>query len=240
MTPKPEPTAPPLWHMFRIDHRSLAAFRVAIALVMFWDLAVRATDLVAHYTDAGVLPRHVLRDLVLTSRPYFSIHTLGGSARFEAALFGVAALCALALLAGFQTRAASVACWFLTCSLHTRNPLILHGGDDLLRLLLFWALFVPLGAAWSVDARRRPRPSPVVYGSTCSWGTAGLLLQLCYVYLFSAALKSHPVWRHDGTAVYLALSIDQFTTPIGRAILPYHGLLKLLTFGTLAMELGGP
>src|SRR5437764_227186 len=60
------------------------------------------------------------------------------------------------------------------------------------------------------------------------------------MYVFSGLLKSHPSWRHNGTAVYLALSIDQFTTPLGRALLPYHGLLTVLTYATLVLELMGP
>src|SRR5215210_7563587 len=39
------------------DLRSLAAFRVALALLVLADLFNRARDLTAHYTDAGVMPR---------------------------------------------------------------------------------------------------------------------------------------------------------------------------------------
>jgi hypothetical protein len=225
--------------MFRVDLRSLAAFRIAVSLILLWDLVVRARDLEAHYTDAGVLPRTVLFDNFLALRPYFSVHILMGTALFEAILFCLAGLCAVALLLGFRSRIACAACWFLTCSLHARNPLVLHGGDDLLRLLLFWAMFVPLGGRWSVD---RGRASAVVGDdhAVCSWGTAGLMLQLCFMYIFSAALKSHPSWRREGTAVYLALSLDQFATPLGRALLPFHGLLTVMTFSTVALELAGP
>src|SRR5450432_3732577 len=103
--------------MFCIDLRSLSAFRIGIGLVLIWDLIVRSTDLTAHYTDDGVLPRTVLIDNFLSLRPYLSIHILNGSAVFQALLFCLAGLCALALLLGCRTRAASVACWFLTCSL---------------------------------------------------------------------------------------------------------------------------
>jgi hypothetical protein len=229
----------PLRDIVRIDLRSLAAFRIAIALVLIWDLAVRSRDLEAHYSDAGVLPRTVLFDNILALRPYFSIHILFGSTAFQALLFCIAALAATALIVGWRSRAAAAACWFLTCSLHARNPLVLHGGDDILRLLLFWAMFLPLGGRWSVD-RTRASEVDIEDEFICSWASAGLLLQLCFMYLFSGLLKSHPSWRHDGTAVYLALSIDQFATPLGRALLPYHGLLIAGTFATLALEIGGP
>src|SRR5690349_847787 len=40
-----------------IDMRSLAAFRIAIAIVLLVDLATRAVDLSDHYTDHGFYPR---------------------------------------------------------------------------------------------------------------------------------------------------------------------------------------
>jgi hypothetical protein len=33
----------------------------------------------------------------------------------------------------------------MTASLHNAFPLVLHGGDILLRILLFWSLFLPCG-----------------------------------------------------------------------------------------------
>ena len=46
-----------LAQLFGVDLRSLALFRVAIAVVVLVDLVVRADDLTALYTDVGVLPR---------------------------------------------------------------------------------------------------------------------------------------------------------------------------------------
>ena len=186
-----------------------------------------------------MLPRSVLIETFLTYHPYISIHILHGSTLFESLLFCLAAGCALALMVGYRTQIFSIACWYLTVSLQARNPLILHGGDDLFRVLLFWSMFVPLGAQWSVDrlknSNREPIPDAVV-----SWGCAGLLLQVCFLYFFTGILKSHPSWRSEGTAVFLALSIDQFTTPLGKMLLPQHELLEMLTFATLALELAGP
>jgi hypothetical protein len=33
-----------------------------------------------------------------------------------------------------------------------RNPYILSGGDVLLRVVVFWAMFLPLGDRYSLDA----------------------------------------------------------------------------------------
>src|SRR5947209_7410518 len=83
---------PPLWHMFQVDLRALAAFRIGIGLTLIWDLIVRSFDLSAHYTDDGVLPRTALIDSYLSVRPYLSLHILNGSLLFEAVLFLAAGL----------------------------------------------------------------------------------------------------------------------------------------------------
>ena len=64
--------------LFGVDLRSLALFRIAVALVLLADLAIRATDLVAHYTDAGVLPRATLLATARFAR-YAPLYLLSGS-----------------------------------------------------------------------------------------------------------------------------------------------------------------
>src|SRR5215218_10030031 len=89
--------------LFGADLRSLAAFRVVLGLLMLADLASRATDLRAHYTDAGVLPRTVLLEEVL-SRWAFSLNLMNGEPLFQAAVFAAAAAAALGMLVGYRTR----------------------------------------------------------------------------------------------------------------------------------------
>ena len=217
-----------------LDLRSLAAFRIGLGAILLLDLVGRAGDLVAHYTDHGVLPRSAI-----TNSWKLSLHMLDGTADFQGALFVVAGLAALALLVGWHTRLATGASWFLLLSLHARNPMVLQGGDCLLRLLLFWGMFLPLGARASADRLLRRGGGPPG-NRVASAGAAALLLQVCFVYWFAAALKSDPAWRSEGTAVYYALSLDQFATPLGKYLLGFPGLLRGLTFATLGLEVFGP
>lgn len=43
--------------VFGADLRSLGVFRIVLALLVLADLANRATDMTAHYSDRGILPR---------------------------------------------------------------------------------------------------------------------------------------------------------------------------------------
>ena len=152
--------------MFGIDVRSLAVFRIGLGALLLADLAVRTTDLEAHYSDLGVLPRDFLSETMRGTWKW-SLHIAHGSSLFQAMLFLVAAIAAFALMLGYRSRLASVVSWVLLFSLQTRNPLVNNGGDMLLRALLFWAMFLPLDQCWSLkpnaahsNGPRRPFLSP--------------------------------------------------------------------------------
>jgi hypothetical protein len=220
------------------DLRSLAAFRIVLALLVLADLANRATDLFAHYADEGVLPRTVLIEDVLNPSK-FSLNLMNGQPFFQALLFGATVLAAVGMLVGFRTRLMTVVVWALLLSIQWRNPLVLGAGDILLHILLFWGILLPLGAYWSVDRALKAAP-PRLSMHFLSFATVGLFMQIALMYWFTAILKSGDEWRVDGTALYYALSIDQIATPIGTYLYQFPELLKLMTFGTLALEVFGP
>jgi hypothetical protein len=230
-----------LAEIFALDVRSLVLFRVSVALVVLADLAARSGDLRDHYTDVGILPRATA--IAEYGRyGFLSLHLFGGSALSQSVLFVTAALCAIGLLAGYRTRLMTVLSWALLVSLHNRNPMVIDGGDDFLRVILFWAMFLPLGTAYSLDgvlappaATARRIPERVV-----SVASAALILQLCFMYWFTVVLKSDPIWRTEGSALYYALNLDSFATPFGVWFRDFSALLPLLTFATLAIEAVGP
>ena len=223
---------------YSLDLRSLALFRIGLALVLIGDLIARACDLTVFYTDSGILPRAVLLDkFSLPER--FSIHLMSGQFLVQAALFLIAGLFAVMLLFGVRTRLAAFASWFMLVSLQMRNPVILQGGDVYLRELAFISIFLPLGAMYSVDAALDTTPEEETVARTpVFFSTFGLALmaQVALVYVFAVLLKTAPEWRVNYTAVFYALSIQQMSTPLGRFLLHFPKLLPWLTRGTLLHE----
>jgi hypothetical protein len=145
----------------------------------------------------------------------------------------------VSLLLGWKTRWATAICLVLAYSLQIRMPLILTAGHVLLRLLLFWSLFLPLGAVWSLDARRQRHRPPAGRGSVVSIASAAILLQVTMMYLFSGIAKWNEVWLR-GEALSLAMQLDMYVRPLGRELLEYPQWLMLLTFLTLLIETAGP
>lgn len=223
--------------IFGIDLRTLALFRICLALIILLDLALRARDLTAHYSDYGVLPRAALLGDIGYRFP--SLHLISGSPKFEALLFIFQALVALALLVGYRTRIATILSWLLALSLQARNPALMQGGDMLLYLLLFWGIFLPLDARFSVDAalNEDAQKAPNAF---FSMATMGLLVQAMCVYTFGALLKTSPAWIPDGTAVYYALHLDYIITPFGVWLGQFGTLLQFLTYFVWSLELLAP
>ncbi len=205
-----------------VDLRALAAFRIALGTLLLADLARRARNLTAFYTDAGVLPRSAL---FADYSDVYSLHAVSGEAWVQVLLFLVAGAFALAMVVGYRTRVATLVSWLLLVSLHVRNPMVINGGDVLLRVLLFWAIFLPLGERWAIDARRLTRERSTV----ASVATMAVLLQMVLMYVTNAVHKTSGEMWLNGEAVVYVFSLDQFTFLLGNYLEESHALLELFT-----------
>jgi hypothetical protein len=226
-----------LRELFSVDLRSLALLRVGLGISIVLDLAHRALDLRLLYTDDGVLPRVLLLEMQGRGA-MLSIHYWGSAEQWQQALiFTTNAACAVALMVGWRTWIATLACWYFACSLQIRQPLVYMGGDSILRLLLFWSLFLPLNARFSLDAARGRVALPA--NRLLSGGSVALLLQVCLMYWATGISKSGELWQ-TGQAVFYALHWNM-ATPLGVWLRGApSSVLEMLTYGTLAVELFGP
>ena len=219
----------------RIDTRALAALRIALGAILLVDLAGRSRDLSAFYTDGGVVPRDALAALAPTFRE-ISIHALWGSTLAQAVLFVVAGIAAASLLVGYRTRVATAVSLVLLVSLHARNPAVLSGGDSLLRHLLFWGVFLPLGERWSLDATTRESTRSTV----ASVATAGLLLQVVVVYATNAVFKFRGEMWLQGAAVEQVMLLTRHSTWLGRTLLDVPWLLTAADYLWLGLLVCSP
>jgi hypothetical protein len=185
----PRDTNPEGWRTaFGLDLRSLALFRIALGICLGADLIRRLGLIETFYSDQGP----VIREAVFRfGDPWtISLHFMGGGWELQTFLVWVGIICAAGIITGYRTRLCTIVSWVLLCSLHARDPLILNEGDVLLRLLLFWAMLLPVGGRFSLDRALTPSASglPVKQVSIAS---AALILQICAVY-WVAALRQPP------------------------------------------------
>src|SRR5258705_3011259 len=221
------------------DCRSLAVVRVGVGMIVILDICQRLSDLEAHYTDFGVAPRSLIIEN-LDSRWLASLFFLSGAWQVEFFLFLAAGILGVMLLIGYRTRLATIGCWIFLTSLDVRNPYVAQGGDMLLRIVVFWSMFLPLGARFSVDSawnHQQRNASKHVFSA----GTVAYTAQIVAMYWFSVLAKSGVEWWREGSAVYYALSIDYMVTPLGSLILQLPSIiLKFATWSVLSFEACGP
>ncbi|MFN0021826.1 MAG: HTTM domain-containing protein [Pirellulaceae bacterium] len=237
------------------DPRIPALIRMGVAGLLLVNLIAWFPYLEMWFGDTGVLPGDVWRNpdeqtsvlarqwslLAMVPRGHFALQ----------ACFWIFALQSVCLLCGFASRfsAASVFVWLV--SFQNRNQLILDGEDDVLRLISFFLIFMPLAEVWSVDAWLRRRSSKVksgdatepTYQSHCSpWAQRMLQYVMVLVMLATGLWKlSGEHWR-DGTALYYVARIDDL---FGRFPVPHYlfdtpWTVRAMTWCVLYVELAIP
>jgi hypothetical protein len=220
----------------RLDLRSLAALRIGLAATMLIDLSIRASDMAAHYGFQGI---YKCTTFAALRAPWkWDLFPCQPGDHWVYLHFGLHAVVGFCLLLGLGTRLATVASWVLLTSLHHRDPLVLNGGDALLRLLTLWSIFLPLGARWSLDARWF---RPVVERNTVHTpATLAYCLQVLVVYpLVIYARRNDAAWW-GGDALSQIVQFDLFATRIGVWLRELPTVLRVSNYATMFWELWGP
>lgn len=216
----------------RIDTRTLAVFRVLVGLLIVADVLLRFRNFRFFYTEEGVVPQ----SLATASTPdyAFSVYYFTTDTTLIFALFVLQALIAVQLIVGYKTRIATVLSFLFVVSLDHHNPLVLSYADTLFRLLMFWAIFLPLGERWSVDAihaDRAPR------GSVVGVASAAILLQMIVMYVVNGYHKAHSELWITGEAAVLVFGLDNITFLLGDVMRNVPVLLQIGGFTWYAMLL---
>ncbi len=222
---------------FSFDTRALALGRMGLGISIFIDILWRMQSIEWHYTDLGTMPRDVFLSQFAFSWTS-SFHLMNGSFAFAFILLALHAVFALMVAVGYKTRLFTLLLSLFTISLHNRLWYLNNGGDDALRALLFFAVFIPWGEMWSLDwwrSGQNPGPRRV----SGSWVAVWFLQAFC-IYFVSYILKTSPIWRQDYTAIYYSSHLDLFATPLMKSLRQSPGFLKVSTFLTIVLEWLGP
>lgn len=213
---------------------AVSLFRIGFGACAVWMALGVLFNVERYYGDAGLVPWAVVQD-----NPYqrFSLFALAPHEPLLPWLLGVGFLVAsVGLLLGVAARPCALAIFAVGLSLQHRNPFIHNAGDRVFLILALLAVFVPLGARWSVEAWLRARrgrtapPAPI-------WFQRLIGLQIAYVYLNAYGGKiGQASWR-SGNAVAEILSSRALSTVATELFLP---LSAFLTWSTLLFEVSFP
>lgn len=221
---------------FHIDTRSLAVFRVVAGVLILADILSRLRNFHFFYTDQGVVPVSLAMDLAPSNA--FSVFYLSGDPTFTMALFVVHFLVGIQLILGYYTRFAIVASFLFVVSVDFRNPIVTSYADILFRHLLFWGMFMPLGARYSVDAIRSDGPPKRVYTGLAA---PFVLLQMMFMY-FSNGMHKIPYREEwfNGESMLGIMHYDTISFFLGDYIREFPLILQIGGIKWYTLMLGSP
>lgn len=225
---------------FTVDTRSLAAYRMGLGLLLVMDAVLRAPDASIMMGPDGIFPLDALSKYYGTVT-LWSLASLHDSAAWSGIVLAIEGLAGIALALGLFTRIATIVGWVAVLSVIRRTSPAANAGDVWLGCQMFWAMFLPLGARWSVDARRlasTPDASPVPTAAL-SIATVAIVFQLIVVYLGAGTAKCNADW-FTGDALRHAISVHDHGTSLGMALADHAWVTRPLQWAVVAGEIGLP
>ncbi len=228
--------------LFSIDIRALAVLRIAVGLLVLLDLYHRLELFDFFYGEFGFLDRGTSQTFAPLSAGYWSLYWISDQPLFIGGLMVVSAVSAVGMIFGIRSREMTALTLVLFWSLNVRNPLVTTAGHVLLRTFLFWMLFLPVGATWSLDAwwkNRKGKGGEGAAQTVFSVASAALLIQFAAMYFFSGIAKWNEDWFR-GEALQIALQLDLYVKPLGYWLSQYPAITTTATLLTFGFELIGP
>lgn len=226
------------------EHHRIGAglFRIGVGLTILFQYLTTYRDRHFLYGPDGVVSyAHFAQSLGQSGA--FSLYALGPSPLAFEVLFHLGIAVTALWVLGWHTRTMTLLTWLWLWSLHQRNPALWDGGDNLVQIVLIYALFANLGGACALDAAlERARPD----GRARAGRTGALLhnaallaiaVQLCLVYGSAGLYKVQGELWQNGTAIYYILRVGDFAwTGYGQMLREHILLGTLLTYGTVAFQ----
>ncbi len=229
------------WWSKPIRAERTAAFRIGIGLALLVDIFWFYLPSMHDFFGANSLGSPEIFAGRLADLWRWSL--LGGVADLallRAALF-VWAAAALLLTLGVYPRVCAAIAWMLAVSVQNVNFYLHNSGDNVRNIALFYLMFAPCGAAWSLDCVwRRMRSGETRPAFIYPWPVRLLTVQLATIYFVNGAYKfAGGDWR-NGQVMHDVLGNIAWTRfPTDGLPIPEFAVVAM-TWTTLFWELGFP
>lgn len=230
------------WFSRPASARPLAFWRVGVAAIMLAQAWACSASMFDVYGSQGIVNWDLTEAILVPGVPRISWITetlapLGlGEGECIRGLFAVHMVALLGLLLGWRTRWMAIPAWLTHLMLKSSSRLMAYGVDEFQTISLFYFVWMPVGAAWSLDAlagRVSTAPSPLARLSL-----RVLQLHLCLVYFTSGWVKASGEEWQTGEAIWYALMRPDFTFVDFSWLASAPWIALLACWATLAVELG--
>lgn len=225
---------------------SLGLFRIGMGTLVFLNLIMLTGDWGAWFSENGFVPawigRNWLGPVQATGIGQFELtrlSLLGGvtDPRIAIAFFTLTTLCAFTTALGLFTRVSTFILALGFVSLNHRNPIILHGGDTVMRIATLYLAVSPCGRACSLDRlfrlRRGEETGPV---EMSLWPQRLVQFNTALIYFTTVWAKWFgPKWV-NGTATWYPARLAEFYRFPVPGFMNDLPMVYLTTYGTIVVE----
>lgn len=197
--------------------------------------------------------RHVLWGPNSITQPILSlkvnIFTLVDSVYYFEFIYHVGMLVTILFIVGWKGRIISLLNWILTFAIIENSLYMSDGGDNILRIILFYLLFANCTAYFSLDSEKykekRSHKQYTFFNKMKSilhnFAVISSIIQLCILYLTSGLYQAMGEMWSNGTAIYYILQVDEFSHPFFRDIILNSTLLVvILTYLSIIIKVSFP
>lgn len=197
----------------------LAALRIGLAAVLLVQAALIAPAFLELYGPHGILQgplREAFSQLALPGIGWMADRLAPLGVDETSVLVGTGAVYVLslvALLSGLWTRAAALLSWSTHRMLMVTADTTLYGADLFANIFLFYLIWIPSGAALSLDRWRTARApifAPAEPTSAARLGLRVVQLHLCIAYLASGLEKAMGASWWNGEAIWRSLMLPEY------------------------------
>ncbi|AGP38161.1 HTTM domain-containing protein [Sorangium cellulosum] len=195
----------------------LAALRIGLATVLLVQAALVAPALFELYGPAGILQgplREAFAQIELPGIGWLAerLGPLGiGETSLLAGVGAVYVLSLASLLCGFRTRTSALLAWITHRLLMVTADATVYGADLFANIFLFYLVWIPSGAALSVDRRlRRPSRAAAEPTPAARLGLRVVQLHLCIAYLASGLEKASGASWWNGEAIWRSVMLPEY------------------------------
>ena len=232
------------WSLAPSRHRKgVTLFRIMVGLTMLYQLGIMYGQRSILFGVEGIDDYRIFASQF--GRSHFSLLALSVEP-WALELIYHGTLIAIGLwAAGYATRFLTPVVWLGVHSIHSRFPELWDGGDNLIHIVMIYAVLLDLRPrlssakddAKSGDAHERVGLRAVLH----NLGLGACILQVCTVYFVAGITKVGGKYWANGTAFYYVLNSTEFgLTPFGPLIWNSPILLSVMTWSPVLLQLAFP
>ena len=232
------------WPMAPARHRTgVRLFRLVVGLTFLYQLGILYGQREFIFGVEGLAPYADFVDELGVA--HFSLLALNASDTWFQLVYHGTLLVLGLWTAGYATRLTTPLVWLGVHSIHSRYYALWDGGDNLMHIVLLFALLLDLRPA-DVAAKGRSRAGDDgIVGVRDVLHNVGLLacaLQVCTVYVVAGMTKLGGKYWINGTAFYYVLNSSEFgfSSFAGPMIWNSPVLLTGMTWAPVVMQLAFP